>query len=73
MKDEIILTVFDFIETKQNQFAIKAKELLEMFAKEYHVPIKKTVKKPDLKQAVRAFIDNGKGYVETIPNLYNAL
>ncbi len=71
MKDEIIYNIFEFLETKDQSFKNKALELLNEMAKHYHVPIKKQPKK-ELKTCFKAFILNGKGYAETINNLYNS-
>lgn len=72
LKDKIILNVFEYIETGDISHSIKAQEHLRELAKHYHISIKKQAKK-DIKICFKAFISNGRGYVETIPNLLNSL
>lgn len=72
MKDEILLSVFDFIETKAPVHRTNAVSLLVDFAKFYGVPLKK-VAKIDLKKAFRLFISNENGYITTINQLYYSL
>jgi hypothetical protein len=72
LKDQIIYNVFEYLETKDLSFSLKAQENLQLLAKYYHITIKKQAKK-DLKVCFKAFILNGKGYIETLTSLYNAL
>jgi len=72
LKENIILHVFDFIDTGHPDSLKMAKQLLEEFAKKYHVKLR-GVKTKNTKQAFKDFITNNKGYLETIPKLYNSL
>lgn len=71
-KDEIILSVFDYMETKSTVHRDKAVSLLSDLAKFYGVPLRK-VAKIDLKKAFRSFIANESGYITTINQLYYSL
>ena len=71
-KDEIIVSVFDYIETKAPVHSDKAVSLLSDLAKFYGIPLKK-VAKIDLKRALRSFILNEQGYITTINQLYYSL
>ena len=72
MKDKIIYHVLEFIDTSDLSHANTAKTLLQDLAKEYHLKIAKTAK-IDIKRALKEFVLNGKGYVETISRLYNSI
>jgi len=72
-KENIIYNVFEFIETKDTKFSLCAQEHLQLLAKNFHVTIKKTSRKPEIKNAFKLFILNGKGYNITINELFNAL
>lgn len=71
-KDEIIVSIFDFMETKATIHRDKAVSLLSDFAKFYGIPLKK-VAKIDLKRAFRSFVLNEQGYITTINQLYYSL
>ena len=72
LKEKIIFHVFEFIDTGDLIHSQKARELLKDLAKKYHIKIKPQ-KITNTKEAFKAFIINEKGYVETIPKLYNSL
>ena len=72
MKDKIILNILKYIDTKDNSFKSAALEQLKLLAKHYRVTIK-NAPKIELKTALYQFIDNGTGYINTIPKLFNSL
>jgi len=73
IKDNIIFNVFEYMENKDLQYSLRAQEYLQLLAKNFHVTIKKTSRKPEIKNAFKLFILNGKGYNITINELFNAL
>jgi hypothetical protein len=73
LKDLIIYNIFEFLETKDNSFAEKAKEYILELGKKYHIPIKKIIRKSDLKAIFKRFILNNEGYSVVLPILFNSL
>lgn len=74
-KDKVAYYVFEFFYTKNDKYAVLAKEWLIKLAKKYHIYLKerKLVKKNNLINAYRCFLKNEEGYSVTIQKLYNAL
>jgi hypothetical protein len=74
-KDKVVYNVWEYIETKDEQYKVLAKEWLRKLASKYHLAIKTQKKKTngDLKEAFRAFLQNEKGYMITLQSLYNYL
>lgn len=72
LKDNIIYNIFEFLETKDLSYALKAKEYLNELAGKYHIPLKKGTKS-DLKIIFKKFILNKDGYSKILPILYNSI
>jgi len=73
LKDNIIYNIFEFLETKDLSFANIAKDLVNELAAKYHVSLKKSVQKQDLKLIFKKFILNKEGYTKILPILYNSI
>lgn len=73
LKDNIIYNIFEFLETKDLSYALKAKEYLNELAGKYHISLKKSTQKQDLKLIFKRFILNKEGYSKILPILYNSL
>ena len=74
IKDEIILAVFNYLEDNSPRNRDRAIDLIQKFAKKYTIKIKKANRlRINSKDAFRRFVSNEKGYIETIPILYNSL
>ena len=69
LKEKLKMQIIVYIIDKDMD---KARLGLRTLAKFYHVQIKVKPKK-SLKEMLKQFIMNEKGYKETIPNLYHAL
>lgn len=72
LKEKIIFHVFEFIDTGNIKDSEIARGHLRELAKKYHIKIK-AQKIINTKDAFKNFILNEKGYIETIPKLYNSL
>lgn len=73
IKARIIIHVLDLIERGKPEDKKKALEELSEFASFYKIPLRHKALVADLKQHLREFILNEKGYISTISNLFNSL
>ena len=72
-KAEVIVHVLDYIDNKDEKAKKSAIEKLTAYAKFYNLSPRKNLNTPKVKQHLREFILNKKGYMNTIPNLFNSL
>ena len=73
LKAQVIVHVLDFIDKNDDNERKEAINKLSLLAKHYTTPLKRRVVSGNLKDFLKAFILNNKGYLETIPKLYNNL
>ncbi|MFA6185485.1 MAG: hypothetical protein WC720_05075 [Candidatus Shapirobacteria bacterium] len=73
LKDNIIFNIFEYLETGDLMFANKAKEYLNELAGKYHISLRKSNQKADLKVMFKKFILNKEGYSQILPMLYNSI
>lgn len=72
-RDEIIVMCIQIIYEGKSELAQQVKEKLKEFAKFYKVNHSDKLPSINSKTALNDFILNKKGYIKTIPKLYNAL
>lgn len=73
IRNELIIYVFDYMKDKTNNRAKDAAiEHLKTLSANYKAVLKRR-RIPNLENAWREFVLNKKGFLVTIPDLYNAL
>lgn len=76
-KDQLILNVFQFLDTGDLAYANKARDLLKELARRYRVTLRKNASlSKDLKIALIEFLENKKGYANksgSLAVLYNSI
>jgi hypothetical protein len=73
LKDNIIYNIFEFLETGDLMYANHAKEYLNELAGKYHISLRKSTQKSDLKVMFKKFILNKEGFAKILPMLYNSI
>lgn len=76
-KDMTTIHVLDILDPRKADQQKRNQELaierLSTIAKYYKVPMKKSNLAPPLNSALRKFIINKEGFIQTIPQLYNSI
>ena len=73
LQAEIIVKILDFLDTGDMDIRVEIAFMLQKQAKKFHISIRRSKAPKDLKKSLRKYILNNEGYLETIPDIFNAL
>lgn len=73
LQAEIIVKIIDFLDTGDMDIRTEVAFMLQKQAKKFHINIRRSKAPRDLNKSLRKYILNKEGYLETIPEIFNAL